>query len=1362
MATGNRKVDIYLKKFLTQQQITENFFDYLENKIHDVFTKLFPINGVFEPNILISNILSASAPDSFNIASPLSGTDGPQGNFLVLDPIDGNLIPFENTLGIPYYVGLRFNHLPRETEINVRTGEIKYTFLEEAIGEIADPNSVNDDGDETLTLTVDSVCEPGVSHAGRKVVVWLKRAKNQAQAFEELTVFWDGVNNKIETLTALGQTLGNISTDPSDYQVFLKGPTIRRNTDLRLDNNVLFLGIVTGAGAGNTPNTFDETDVNNHAVSFPSLVSLFFEEHSSVDGTHTLITPERITTKQIVSGVQLDTQVNAADEDFPDAAVAHTLFQSSGGSGIQGIKWRLRNSLGNPIAFIDAHGNAYFQNLAAVTSIFTSSVVVDGDQNVKGSTTLGDDINVDVVTLNAKLQSLTDMIFLIDSDNNGVGHGYQFYNNSVAPLNEVFRVLESGNLWLFGNILAKNPIFNVDLDTDNLGTGETFRITKNGGLQALFEVLETGNLNLFGNLISSQLGGLTLNLDSDNNETGEFFRIRKNGLTTLSEVTEDGDHKALRDQLTGTAQTYKKADLTVIPVNSSLNEVFDETLYRKLLKITPNNPANKSLNVSSGRLTANDGSDFVLPLGQLVSNFSGGTVNFATGAVVGGANFTPINFAGNPNRWAKYSINLLRDNSLLILAGSGFGLTKQAAPNPALARGAIALAVIGVQDDGSAGLGTIQNLTETNIDRLPSAGGSGGDGSGDANAFIQDIKDRLREGFLKRATPVVFEQIQDDLTDTIASNTIFDVANNVYRFVGAGQIFQTIQLYGARFLAQDAINRQIEIWTEWVDVDPDHSVFVSQDGGSTFEQLLISRIGESDRFRGIGVLDTPPAALKHSYSVTNANTTALFNATTSQYRGMRFTVGAGIKRHVLSGNAYIAKSGAPIGELFAEIYADVSGLPDLTNRKATVRIATLTSLLVGNNTIPYSISSILPAADYWLVLRPSDLYRTQFLTSSGVDNIAARSDNTAPTFGIDTKKYNGTTWATDTGFQDVFELSGFDYDLRVKIVSGGFVEQAVAAFTGLVHDVDVDIDLLRHTGITFTPNTSGELKEIDMSLTRILGGTGNLLVDVYAVSADLPVGPPLITSNPIPTSVITNVGGQNPVLTTITFPSGLNLNSGTEYVFAARLDNNTDDIRVNYRFANLNLNSEPVFTIDAGANWSNLARDMNFEVRFMVAGGSTVTTLKAVAAFYHEDLPLSISGLDLQEMVEIDGDDNETEIVLTKFLPDPARMKVYDINSGQVYRYPAFALDGHKVLWATGTFLSPGETIKLLFDQSEGSGFDNSDANAALLAANHLGSTDATISRALAGRGIILMRPDGTLRELALDNNDQPMILSVP
>lgn len=734
MATGKRKVDIYLKKFLTQQQITENFFDYLEDQIHDVFGKVYPVSGVFEPDTLVANILSASAPDSFNLTTPLRGTDGSKGNLLVLDPIDASLINFENSLSIPYYVGLRFNRIPRETEINVRTGEIKYTFLEEAIGELAEPNSVTDDGDETLTLKIDSVCEPGVSHAGRKAIVWLKRAQSQAQAFEEVTVIWDGVNNKIETLTALGQTIGNISTDPSDYQVFLKGPSVRRNTDLRINANIVFLGIVTGAGAGNTPTIFDESDVNNYAVSLPELIALFLTEHSPVDGTHTHITPEKITTKQSIQGVQLDTQVNASDEDSPDVPVAHTLFPSSGGSGLQAIKWRLRNALGIPLAFIDAHGNAYFQKLAAVSSVFQSTVIVEGDQTIQGNTTLGDDINTDKVTFNSVLQSLTDLLFVIDADNNGTGHAHRFFNHGVSPANEVFRITETGLLRIFGNIETANPTLSIDLDSDNATTGELFQITKNGGLTLLLQLLETGSLKLFNKIITPN-AGFSIDLDSDANSTGESFSITKdNSATTLWQVNESGDSVSTRDTLTGTGNAYKKADGTEISANVSLNETSDETLFRKLLKAIPNNPNSKIVNIAPSRITAADGSDFVIPIKNTISEYNGGSINFQSGVVIGGgANFTPHSFSGNAGKWAKYSINFLQNNTLLVLPATGAGVfaaTKALAANPPLAPNAISTAIIAVQDDGSAGVGTILNIAEANIDRLPAAGGGGGGSEG--------------------------------------------------------------------------------------------------------------------------------------------------------------------------------------------------------------------------------------------------------------------------------------------------------------------------------------------------------------------------------------------------------------------------------------------------------------------------------------------------------------------------------------------------------------------------------------------------------------------------------------------------------
>lgn len=255
MSTGLQKINIFLKKFLTQQQFTTNLIEYLLSSVRDSFAVVFPNEGIFS-----GAVLSSSVNDTVTISTPLSATDG-VGRFLSLDPLFDDSL-FENTVAILYYIGLRYQNMPTGTEINVRTSAIKYTFFEEAIGELAEPDAVADDGDQTLTIIVDSVTEAGVSNAGRKVRVWLKTALSTSQTFQELTVVWDGSNNKIETTHALGQTAGSISTTASDYQVMLLGPTIKRNTDLSADPSIVFIGTVLGTGAGTQPTVFDITGQN--------------------------------------------------------------------------------------------------------------------------------------------------------------------------------------------------------------------------------------------------------------------------------------------------------------------------------------------------------------------------------------------------------------------------------------------------------------------------------------------------------------------------------------------------------------------------------------------------------------------------------------------------------------------------------------------------------------------------------------------------------------------------------------------------------------------------------------------------------------------------------------------------------------------------------------------------------------------------------------------------------------------------------------------------------------------------------------------------------------------------------------------
>lgn len=169
-----------------------------------------------------------------------------------------------------------------------------------------------------------------------------------------------------------------------------------------------------------------------------------------------------------------------------------------------------------------------------------------------------------------------------------------------------------------------------------------------------------------------------------------------------------------------------------------------------------------------------------------------------------------------------------------------------------------------------------------------------------------------------------------------------------------------------------------------------------------------------------------------------------------------------------------------------------------------------------------------------------------------------------------------------------------------------------------------------------------------------------------------------------------------------------------------------------------------------------------YDLRVKVVSSASGKKLKSFGIFYNETVASVISGYQALQKITFSGDANTYQFALTAFLPNPDSLKVYDIKTGQVYRYPAFTLNGQTVEFNPGAFYVPGESVQLLFDQSEGSGFDSSDSNASLLAANHLGSTDGTIDKSANGRGIYLRRPDGTLREICIDDSDNIVIYSTP
>lgn len=125
-----------------------------------------------------------------------------------------------------------------------------------------------------------------------------------------------------------------------------------------------------------------------------------------------------------------------------------------------------------------------------------------------------------------------------------------------------------------------------------------------------------------------------------------------------------------------------------------------------------------------------------VPNGSLLSDFGGATVNFSTGVITytdgtASGSFSPQSFAGQASKFTKYALVLLptTPNTILVLASGTFATTALLAAAPAFS-GGVAIGIVAVQDNGTAGTGTIANTLEANLTQfLASGSGSGGSGA---------------------------------------------------------------------------------------------------------------------------------------------------------------------------------------------------------------------------------------------------------------------------------------------------------------------------------------------------------------------------------------------------------------------------------------------------------------------------------------------------------------------------------------------------------------------------------------------------------------------------------------------------------
>lgn len=184
-----------------------------------------------------------------------------------------------------------------------------------------------------------------------------------------------------------------------------------------------------------------------------------------------------------------------------------------------------------------------------------------------------------------------------------------------------------------------------------------------------------------------------------------------------------------------------------------------------------------------------------------------------------------------------------------------------------------------------------------------------------------------------------------------------------------------------------------------------------------------------------------------------------------------------------------------------------------------------------------------------------------------------------------------------------------------------------------------------------------------------------------------------------------------------------------------------------------------------GLIYSVKGRSHDLRVKITSAGSPTYPSgLDGFGIFYNlVDTGLAGSTRKTQRFGFNSTLDNLSSFAITAFNPDPDLLTCFWVESGQSFKSPAFQLQGNTAVFPANTFnpdaVSRGVT--LIFDQNNGGAYDNSDSNARLLAANYLGSVNGADDRSSPGRGIFLRRPDGTLREIALNNNDELEVYSI-
>ena len=755
----------------------------------------------------------------------------------------------------------------------------------------------------------------------------------------------------------------------------------------------------------------------------------------------------------------------------------------------------------------------------------------------------------------------------------------------------------------------------------------------------------------------------------------------------------------------------------------------------------------------------------VPPISNLLPTFSSGTVTISAS---GAGNATPsvgtvLALAMVASGFMRIGVSIDPLGSLTLTKGTQ-AATLAAATTPAVPSGLFGIGQIIVRTDGS---NNVANVLTSDLYQY--VGGGGGSGSGDASSILETLKNELVDSSYQNVTPSIAAQQAGTLVSSFGGTGSYSIADQTYLFPVIADSLTSVQMIDEEeFINNNPTDITKSLaYLAWRSgyIDPLATVQISRNGGTNYYPVTMSRVGaNTEAFSGEYEWtreeeDDLQFIVDGTAGGANIELTNVAGVLESAAIKKTLSVNQGVQVRVEYLTVVIRKVGAPAGNWRVALFTNAGGVP--SSRIATGAwnsAASLTTGYVGLAT--YFTNSNLYVDDntsYHIVVETDSAYKASYVAST----TSIQLERT--TSGTDTTALDGVTWST-LASSTMRSVLGYYYERFTSLSTD---------VTATTAEDQLKAGTQQEIGSQFTvaTGTAIALKKAMLRLKRTGTVSGNIFYKVVKDSAGVPSALSsdiVAVSRLVDVSTISTSNEDRSILfgTTVIGPGTYHIVLASDATYKASYSVGVSYIGIQ-RYTGAASGLSALFN---GTTWSEHTSTFHYaftlsgrplDLRLKITSGTVLTQLAAFASFYEIGTPIAGGRKNFDKKVFKSATDNLNSFSLN-FVPDPDLLRVYRIGTGQVFKYPDFTFSGSTITFPVNTFYDVADIdVELHLIQTEGSSFDNSDRNGLLLASNFLGSTDSSLDRSQAGRGIFLRRPDGTLREIGIDDFDNIIVYSV-